>query len=77
MLFKTTIAHLLVPVSKKYKAITGSSGATSGLSSSLAFTPVQGLELENPEAKRRKIDEANAKWFSGGFASAKPKNSGQ
>ncbi|VAH30704.1 unnamed protein product [Triticum turgidum subsp. durum] len=28
----------------------GSSGATSGLTSSLAFTPVQGIELSNPQA---------------------------
>ena len=28
----------------------GSSGNTSGLSSSLAFTPVQGIELSNPHA---------------------------
>jgi hypothetical protein len=32
---------------KKY----GSSGATNGLSSSLAFTPVQGIELVNPNTK--------------------------
>ncbi|EFJ20298.1 hypothetical protein SELMODRAFT_150610 [Selaginella moellendorffii] len=32
---------------KKY----GSSGATSGLTSSLAFTPVQGIELSNPSAQ--------------------------
>lgn len=44
----------------------GSSGATSGLSSSLAFTPVQGIELINPEEAQRKIKEANDKYFSGG-----------
>ncbi|CAJ0863331.1 7304_t:CDS:2 [Entrophospora sp. SA101] len=44
----------------------GSSGATSGLSSSLAFTPVQGIELINPEETQRKIKEANDKYFSGG-----------
>jgi len=42
----------------------GSSGATSGLSSSLAFTPVQGLELENPERPAEKIKEFKEKYFS-------------
>jgi len=46
---------------KKQKQF-GSSGATSGLSSSLAFTPVQGLELSNPDAARR-VKEANEKYF--------------
>eukprot|EP00850_Spirogloea_muscicola_P014370 SM000102S09228 [mRNA] locus=s102:369744:372146:- [translate_table: standard] len=36
---------------KKFKEKSyGSSGGTSGLSSSLAFTPVQGIELSNPQA---------------------------
>ncbi|KAJ4816694.1 U4/U6 small nuclear ribonucleoprotein Prp31 [Rhynchospora pubera] len=36
---------------KKFKEKSyGSSGATSGLTSSLAFTPVQGIELTNPQA---------------------------
>jgi len=49
---------------KKQKQIKyGSSGATSGLSSSLAFTPVQGLELMNPEAAQQKIKEANLRYF--------------
>lgn len=44
----------------KRKPITGTSGATSGLSSSLAFTPVQGLELRvNPDVKR----ETGEKYF--------------
>eukprot|EP00271_Cylindrocystis_brebissonii_P020029 TRINITY_DN643_c0_g2_i1.p1 TRINITY_DN643_c0_g2~~TRINITY_DN643_c0_g2_i1.p1 ORF type:complete len:500 (+),score=95.03 TRINITY_DN643_c0_g2_i1:421-1920(+) len=33
----------------------GSSGATSGLSSSLAFTPVQGIELTNPHAQQQAL----------------------
>jgi len=48
--------------SKKF----GITGATSGLSSSLAFTPVQGLELTNPDAAKaaaQKIKEANEKYF--------------
>ncbi|GAA5901217.1 hypothetical protein JCM6882_006149 [Rhodosporidiobolus microsporus] len=46
---------------------TGSSGsgtATSGLATSLAFTPVQGLELVDPSKVRARVDEANAKWFA-------------
>jgi U4/U6 small nuclear ribonucleoprotein PRP31 len=45
----------------------GSSGGTSGLSSSLVFTPVQGLELVDPEsarAKAQKLKDLNAKWFA-------------
>ncbi|KAI9146264.1 U4/U6 small nuclear ribonucleoprotein Prp31-like protein [Paraphysoderma sedebokerense] len=37
---------------------------TSGLASSLAFTPVQGLEFVNPELQQQRIKEANDKWFS-------------
>jgi U4/U6 small nuclear ribonucleoprotein PRP31 len=59
----------------KLKAVSASSGQTSGLSSSLVFTPVQGLELVNPNAAQDKVLEANRKWFSAqsGFLSAKPK----
>ncbi|KAJ8607014.1 hypothetical protein CTAYLR_006246 [Chrysophaeum taylorii] len=53
-----------------------SSGATNGLSSSLVFTPVQGIELANPTAQQQqqKVDAANEKWFSSssGFQSALP-----
>uniref|UniRef100_A0A7S1U3H0 Nop domain-containing protein n=1 Tax=Phaeomonas parva TaxID=124430 RepID=A0A7S1U3H0_9STRA len=48
----------------------------SGISSSLVFTPVQGLELVDPTAEaKRRVEEANKKWFnaSSGFLSAKPK----
>ncbi|KAL5215313.1 hypothetical protein ABZP36_004465 [Zizania latifolia] len=42
---------LAAKVAKKFKEKSyGSSGATSGLTSSLAFTPVQGIELSNPQA---------------------------
>eukprot|EP01103_Thecamoeba_quadrilineata_P017255 TRINITY_DN6037_c0_g1_i1.p1 TRINITY_DN6037_c0_g1~~TRINITY_DN6037_c0_g1_i1.p1 ORF type:complete len:510 (+),score=108.31 TRINITY_DN6037_c0_g1_i1:59-1588(+) len=40
-----------------------SSGSTSGLSSSLAFTPAQGLELENPMASAAKVADANKRYF--------------
>lgn len=38
--------------------------STSGLASSMVFTPVQGLELVNPNANKDRIREANLKWFS-------------
>ncbi|RLN71159.1 hypothetical protein BBJ28_00000212 [Nothophytophthora sp. Chile5] len=43
----------------------------SGLASSLAFTPVQGIELMNPEAAKARVREANKKYFSAasGFVS--------
>jgi len=52
-----------------------SSGATGGMSSSLVFTPVQGLELVNPNAAADRVKEANQKWFNSqsGFLSAMPK----
>lgn len=44
-------SKLAAKVAKKFKEKNyGSSGATSGLTSSLAFTPVQGIELSNPQA---------------------------
>ncbi|KAM0745807.1 Nop domain-containing protein [Meredithblackwellia eburnea MCA 4105] len=42
------------------------SSATSGLATSLAFTPVQGLELVDPSKLRNKVKEANDKWFAEG-----------
>ncbi|KAF5306130.1 hypothetical protein FQR65_LT07406 [Abscondita terminalis] len=36
----------------------------SGTASSVAFTPLQGLEIVNPQAAEIKINEANAKYFS-------------
>jgi len=53
----------------------GSGVASSGLVSSMVFTPVQGLELVNPDAAKEKVREANKKWFSedAGFQSALPK----
>jgi U4/U6 small nuclear ribonucleoprotein PRP31 len=52
----------LVGLAKKHRMrmIGGSGGATSGLSSSLAFTPVQGIELENPEVAAQKRAAAMA-----------------
>ena len=61
---------------KRRKMIQMSSGATNGLSSSLVFTPVQGIELANPEMMQGRVDAANAKWFSesSGFQSALPQS---
>lgn len=36
----------------------------SGTASSVAFTPLQGLEIVNPQAAEKTINEANAKYFS-------------
>ena len=57
------------------KAVQMSSGGTSGLASSIVFTPAQGLELVNPDANRERVRQANAKFFSenAGFQSALPK----
>ncbi|ORX83034.1 Nop domain-containing protein [Anaeromyces robustus] len=50
---------------KRQRMMGGSSGATSGLSSSIAFTPVQGIELENPETAQQKLKEISERYFSG------------
>lgn len=50
--------------------------ATSGLASSLAFTPVQGLELIDPSKLRAKVDDANSKWFASGAFTHIPKEKG-
>ncbi|WFD33347.1 U4/U6-U5 snRNP complex subunit prp31 [Malassezia cuniculi] len=47
------------------------SSSTSGIQSSLSFTPVQGIELVDP-SRQRKVAEANAKWFSEGQFSLVP-----
>lgn len=53
----------------------GLSGKTSGFSSSFAITPVQGLELVNPDYEKEKLKKANEKYFSSssGFTSVVPK----
>ena len=60
-------------VAKRLKTVNvGSSGATGGISSSLAFTPVQGFELAKPgtDTGRKKSD----KYFSntGTFTQIRP-----
>ncbi|KAL5473492.1 hypothetical protein EMCRGX_G027982 [Ephydatia muelleri] len=39
-------------------------GLTSGTASSIAFTPLQGLEIVNPLATEKRVQEANQKYFS-------------
>ncbi|RHY03745.1 hypothetical protein DYB37_000860 [Aphanomyces astaci] len=48
----------------------------SGLATSLAFTPVQGIELMNPSAAAERVREANKKYFNAqnGFMSTIKKN---
>jgi len=36
----------------------------SGTASSVAFTPLQGIEIVNPKAAEKRVQEANAKYFS-------------
>lgn len=44
--------------------------STSGLSS-MVFSPAQGIELANPDAKKKRVEEANLKWFNTkGFCSS-------
>ncbi|KAH8093638.1 serine/threonine kinase [Aureococcus anophagefferens] len=59
---------------KRRKMIQMSSGATNGLSSSLVFTPVQGIELANPEADGARVAAANAGSPVPGFQSALPQS---
>ncbi|KAJ3131332.1 U4/U6 small nuclear ribonucleoprotein Prp31 [Physocladia obscura] len=62
----------LLGVAKKHRMFSTPGGATSGLSSSLAFTPVQGIELENPEVlQQQKAAMKDDKYF-GGFKRPNP-----
>eukprot|EP01094_Clydonella_sp_ATCC50884_P028189 TRINITY_DN8378_c0_g1_i1.p1 TRINITY_DN8378_c0_g1~~TRINITY_DN8378_c0_g1_i1.p1 ORF type:complete len:516 (+),score=182.80 TRINITY_DN8378_c0_g1_i1:93-1640(+) len=47
----------------------------SGLATSLAFTPVQGFELENPDVAKKRVEDANKRYFSntGTFTNLKAK----
>ncbi|KAG7348610.1 C/D box methylation guide ribonucleoprotein complex aNOP56 subunit [Nitzschia inconspicua] len=46
-----------------------------GLASSVVFTQTTGMELINPDARKQRVQAANAKWFkdNAGFQSAVPK----
>lgn len=58
-------------MSKKMRGVLAHTGAVSGLATSLAFTPVQGIELGDPEAERKRreaaagVKKAGGGWFSG------------
>merc|ERR1712146_412472 len=57
---------------KRQRTAAAAANRDSGLSSSLAFTPVQGIELANPSAAR-KAPEIGEKYFSNtaGFVNLK------
>jgi U4/U6 small nuclear ribonucleoprotein PRP31 len=61
-------SNLKSKVAKKFakEKSYGGSGATSGLSSSLAFTPVQGIELADPSQGRREaqLTAGTSSYFS-------------
>jgi len=74
--------RLRAPVVKESKALKSQKKAVSvasvqsnGMSSSMAFSTVQGLELVNPNAAADRVRAANNKWFNSqsGFLSAAPK----
>uniref|UniRef100_A0A8C9UXE8 U4/U6 small nuclear ribonucleoprotein Prp31 n=1 Tax=Scleropages formosus TaxID=113540 RepID=A0A8C9UXE8_SCLFO len=50
---------------------------SSGTSSSVAFTPLQGLEIVNPQAAEKKVAEANQKYFSNMAEFLKVKREGE
>lgn len=50
---------------------------SSGTSSSVAFTPLQGLEIVNPQAAEKKVAEANQKYFSNMAEFLKVKKEGE
>ena len=65
---KVRISQTLKKNLQKQQAVVGinsgfRSKVTSGTASSVAFTPVQGLEIVNPNAVER-VNEANQKYFS-------------
>ncbi|KAF9198418.1 U4/U6 small nuclear ribonucleoprotein Prp31 [Haplosporangium sp. Z 27] len=60
----------------QYGANSNANGlATAGTASSIAFTPVQGIELVDPTAAAARVKAANEKYFgSGGFLKVQKKN---
>ena len=72
---KRKMKYANTKASRKRAAQMNAKAATSGLASSMVFTPVQGMELVNPDANRDRVKEANRKWFgeSAGFQSSLPK----
>lgn len=78
VLIKTRTAKLSKAHKNRLATLKGSStpgGSVSGMASSLAFTPAQGMELIDPAAQKRKVEAANDSWFkndSGGTFSVMP-----
>lgn len=72
---KKTQSQFLKNMKKAVNKSSISSSAVGGMTTSLAFTPVQGIELANPNAAAERVREANQKWFNAqsGFLSAAPK----
>mmetsp|Transcript_20589 Transcript_20589/g.49016 ORF Transcript_20589/g.49016 Transcript_20589/m.49016 type:complete len:497 (-) Transcript_20589:41-1531(-) len=71
----TNKQQLSARAQKKFKLKAyGSGGGTSGLSSSLAFTPVQGIELENPNKQEDAERSGTESYFSefSGFSKVIP-----
>jgi len=75
---KRKVRHANTKVSRRraVEMAGGGGGQMSGLASSMVFTPVQGMELVNPDAMKDKVRDANRKWFgeNSGFQSALPKS---
>lgn len=76
---KRQMRHANTKASRKRQAQMTKSAAnasSSGLASSMVFTPVQGMELIDPQAREKRVAEANKMWFSknAGFQSALPKD---
>jgi U4/U6 small nuclear ribonucleoprotein PRP31 len=72
---KTRQANTKASRKRQAQAIKSVSNDKSGLASSMVFTPVQGMELVDPEARTKRVADANKMWFSkdAGFQSAIPK----
>lgn len=72
---KVKFANTRATRKKAAQAARAANTNTSGLASSVVFTPVQGMELINPDARQDRIRKANEKWFNerAGFQSALPK----
>ena len=72
---KRKIKFANTKASRKKMAQMSANSVSNGLETSLVFTPVQGMELANPDANKERVAQANKKWFSdsAGFMSALPK----
>lgn len=54
-----------MPLSKRHRTLSNAISNSSGFSSSVAFTPIKGIELENPELQmRHKTQAEESKLFS-------------